>query len=262
MPVERVGEVELHFELRGSGAVLLFIPGLGLDLGAWDEVANALSSHRSCLLVDNRGSGRSPAPAGPYSVRDLAADIHGLLGLIGVDRVVAVGHSLGGFVALQLALEHPESIGGLVLISTAASGDLRRLGSALDAPVALAWNRGPVEDIVRGNLIAAVAEGFPAKQSSRFEEFVATRLAHPARGRGVAGQRDAVAAFDARERLWEVRCPTTVVHGLADRLVPPSLGRELARGIDGARLVELEGVGHLPLLEAPGELARIIDLSP
>jgi 3-oxoadipate enol-lactonase len=253
-----MGGMEIHHERRGEGPPLLLIPGLGLDLGAWDAVADAVADRFSCILVDNRGAGRSPAPPGPYTVRELAADVRDLLAALGIDRVVPVGHSLGGFVALQLALDHPDAVAGLILISTAACGDLRRPGAHPEALAPLARTRGPVRDVVRDNLADAVAEGFPARHQALFEEFVAARLARPPRGRGVAGQRAAVAAFDARDRLREVRCPTVVVHGLADRLVPPAVGRALARGIDGARLVELEGVGHLPLLEAPGELARII----
>jgi pimeloyl-ACP methyl ester carboxylesterase len=72
------------------------------------------------------------------------------------------------------------------------------------------------------------------------------------------GQRAAADAFDARERLWEIQCPSCVIHGTDDRLIPVERGRELAQGIEGARLVELDGVGHLPQLEAPAELAAEI----
>jgi 3-oxoadipate enol-lactonase len=250
--------MKIHHELRGEGAALVFVPGLGLDLGAWDEVAGALADRHACLLVDNRGSGRSPAPPGPYSVEEMAADVRDVLTAMGIDRATAVGHSLGGFVALQLALEHPDVVDGLILVSTASCGDLGRLGAAPDALPPLARTRGPLEEVVRDNLADAAAEGFAARQPARFEEFVAARLAGPPRGRGVAGQRAAVLAFDVRDRLREIHCPTIVVHGRADRLVPPSFGHELALGIAGSRFLELDGVGHLPMLEAPEELARII----
>jgi pimeloyl-ACP methyl ester carboxylesterase len=246
--------MELHFELRGGGPALVFIPGLGLDLGAWDEVAEALADRFTCILLDNRGAGRSPAPPGPCTVERMTGDVEGLLDALGLERATAVGHSLGGFVALQLALDRPERVSGLALVSTAARGDLGADG----ARPPLARTGGPLAEVVRGNLADAAAEDFPARHPERFRRFVSARLAHPPRGRGVAGQRAAVAGFDARGRLGEVSCATAVVHGLSDRLVPALCGRELAAGIPGARFFGLEGVGHLPLLEAPGELARII----
>jgi pimeloyl-ACP methyl ester carboxylesterase len=246
--------MEIFHELRGSGPPLLLIPGLALDLGAWDEVAEALADRFTCILLDNRGAGRSPAPPGPYTVEQMTGDVEGLLDALDLDHAIVAGHSLGGFVALQLALDRPERVSGLALVSTAARGDLGADG----ARPPLARTGGPLAEVVRGNLADAAAKGFPARHPERFRRFVSARLACPPRGRGVAGQRAAVAGFDARGRLGEVRCPTAVVHGLSDRLVPAAFGRELAAGIPGARFVGLEGVGHLPMLEAPSELARVV----
>jgi 3-oxoadipate enol-lactonase len=258
VPKVELGEIQMHYELRGSGPYLALVPGLSLDSRVWDPVAESLDHALTCVMPDNRGAGLSDVPRGPYTITELAGDLYGLLMILGIDSTVVVGHSMGGYVALQLALDSPELVRGLVLVSTSPAGRPELLGMSDDARRALSRTRGPIEQIARDNVHASVARRFRETHPERVEAFVAARIARPPRGRGVQGQRAAADAFDARDRLWEVRCPCTVIHGTDDRLIPVARGRELAAGIEGARLVELEGVGHMPQLEAPAELAAEI----
>jgi 3-oxoadipate enol-lactonase len=258
MPVVRVGDIDLHYELRGSGPAILLIPGLSLDSRVWEPVAAALLRDQSCVMPDNRGAGLSDVPRGPYTISQLAGDLYGLLMILGIDRACVVGHSMGGYVALQLALDSPELVRSLVLVSTSPTGRRDLLGMSPEAARALVRTSGTVEQIVRDNALASVSRSFAERQPVAFERFVAARIERPPRGRGVMAQRAAADGFDARDRLWEVRCPCTVVHGTDDRMIPRERGDELAAGIEGARSVELDGVGHLPQLEAPAELAAEI----
>ena len=258
MPTVDVGDIRLHYDLLGDGPNVVLVPGLSLDSQIWEPIAEPLSRTLTCVLPDNRGAGLSDVPRGPYSVTQMAADLYGLLMIIGVESTLVVGHSMGGYVTLQLALDSPELVSGLVLVSTSATGRRDLLDMSEEAERALARTRGPIEEIARGNVHASVARGFLDSHPERVEAFLAARVARPPRGRGVMGQRAAADAFDARERLWEIRCPSCVIHGTDDRLIPVERGRELAQGIEGARLVELDGVGHLPQLEAPAELAAEI----
>jgi 3-oxoadipate enol-lactonase len=258
MTIVRVGEIDVFCEIRGSGPPVVLVPGLSLDGRVWEPIAAALEDRFTCLMPDPRGSGRSDAPRGPYSVPQLAGDLFGLLMVLGVEEAAVVGHSLGGYQALQLALDSPELVRSLVLVSTAATGRRGLLGMSEEALRALTRIGGPAEEIVRDNVTAAVGRAFLERHPDAVERFVAARLEHPPRGRGVQAQRAAADDFDARSRLWEIRCPCTVIHGRDDRLIPVERGRELAEGIEGARLVELADVGHLPQLEAPAELAAAI----
>jgi pimeloyl-ACP methyl ester carboxylesterase len=248
----------MHYELRGSGPPVVLVPGLSLDSRVWEPVVERLEGELSCLTPDNRGAGLSDVPRGPYDVTQMAGDLYGLLMILGIESAVVVGHSMGGYVALQLALDSPELVRGLVLVSTSSTGRQDLLGMSDEAKRALARTRGPIEEIARDNVHASVGKLFLEAHPERVEEFVAQRAARPPRGRGVQGQRAAADRFDARDRLWEVRCPCSVIHGTGDRLIPPERGRELAAGIEGARLVELPEVGHLPQLEAPDELSAEI----
>lgn len=258
MPVVTVGEIELHYELRGGGPVVLLVPGLSLDSRVWEPVAQLLEPELTCLMPDNRGAGLSSVPRGPYTVTEMAGDLYGLLMILGVERAVVVGHSMGGYLALQLALDSPELVRALVLASTSATGRRSLLGMPEEIRRVLTRTGGPVEEIIRDTVLASVGSRFLANHPDRVERFVASRLERPPRGRGVLGQRAAADGFDARDRLWEVRCPCAVLHGTDDRLIPFERAQELAAGIDGARLVKIDDMGHLPQLEAPAELAAEI----
>ncbi|MBW2276699.1 MAG: alpha/beta fold hydrolase [Deltaproteobacteria bacterium] len=258
MPVATVGDIQLHYDLVGNGPSVVLVPGLSLDSRIWEPVTGPLEHALTCLMPDNRGAGLTDVPRGPYSMNQMAGDLYGLLMILGVDSTVVVGHSMGGYVALQLALDSPELVCGLVLVSTSATGRQDLLGMSDEGRRALSRTRGPIEEIARGNIHASVGQRFLEEHPDRVDAFVAARIARPPRGRGVQGQRAAADAFDARERLWELQCACTVIHGTGDRLIPVERGRELAQGIEGARLVELDEIGHLPQLEAPAELAAEI----
>jgi 3-oxoadipate enol-lactonase len=250
----RVGDIEVHYELRGRGPTVVLVPGLSLDSRVWDPIAERLDHELTCLLPDNRGAGLSDVPRGPYSVTQMAGDLYGLMMILGIDKAVIAGHSMGGYLALQLALDSPELVRGLVLISTSATGRQDLLGMSDEARRALSRTSGSIAEIARDNVLASVGTRFRELHPDRVDAFVAERIGRPPRGRGVQGQRAAADSFDARDRLWEVSCPCTVIHGNDDRLIPIDRGRELAAGIEGARLVELQRIGHLPQLEAPDAL--------
>ena len=251
----------INHEVSGSGPPLIFLAGLGLDLTVWNPLAAHLKDRFTCLLVDNRGSGKSDAPVGPYTIEEIAADTIDLARSLHVDRFGVVGHSMGGLIALQLAAEFPEAVSGLLLLSTARGGRSDALGSTPDAIAALGRTRGPVEEIVRETLAVCVGESFYSDRADNFEALVAERIKRRATGRGIAGQRAACGRFDFRFRLHEISCPCTVVHGSEDRVASPNKGEELAREIRGANLVMLPGVGHMPQWEATERLAEIIGTS-
>ena len=251
--------VSLHFEVRGEGPALLMLPGLGLDLGAFDAIAQRLERKFACIALDNRGAGESDAPRGPYRIEDLAADALAVLGAAGHDRAFVLGHSLGGFIAIELALLFPEAVRGLLLLSTAAAGDPAKLRQCDEAKAAFARRNGTREEIERGILAACLTEEFLRERPDDFERFVADRLSHAPSGRGLAGQRAAARAFDAAERLCDLRVSTAVVHGNEDRVVGLDCGRALFASIPNAALHVLTGVGHLPFLEAPSQLAALAE---
>lgn len=217
MPDARNGSTRLHYEVSGSGPVLLLIPGMGVSVRDSRSLVEALSSHATVLAVDNRGVGLSDKPDEPYPMATLAADALAVLDAAGVDRANVLGYSLGGRIALQLTLDHPERVERLVLLATGARVISTRRRKLLVAAM-------PLLSIGSGGRQAAHA---------------------------LRRQREASDQYDARERLGEVGVPTLILHGRDDRIAVPALAEELHSGIAGARLEWYRG-GHV----APMSSAR------
>lgn len=258
MPKVDLDGCEIHYEAEGEGRPILFLAGMGLDLSVWYPVTRHLEDAFTCVLMDNRGAGFSEATPGPYTIPQLAADSAALLEGLGMSDAIVAGHSMGGCVAQQLALDHPGLVGGLVLIGTASAGRSDDLGSTEEARAALSRTAGPPEEIVRGNMTVSVSPRYIETHPDEFERLVADRLAKRPRGRGVAGQRAACAVFDVSEQISRIACPILVVHGTDDQIAAVDRGERLAASIPDAKLVVLEGVGHMPQWESPERLAAAI----
>ncbi|NRQ31429.1 alpha/beta hydrolase [Nonomuraea sp. NN258] len=253
--IVRVDDIELctqSFGKPGDPAILL-IAGAESSMDWWeDDLCHRLAEGRQVIRYDTRDTGRStafPVGAPPYTESDLVTDALGVLDAYGVERAHVAGVSMGGSLAQHLAVEHPERVATLILISTGPGGD--------DLP--------PMSD----ELAKRFAEPAPGPDWSDRESVIAYFLAgeHTFAGdlpvdeervRHIAGR-----AFDrsrnmatatnhwqvgfgepVRPRLGEITAPTLVLHGTKDPLLPFGHGEALAREIPGARLVPLPGVGH------------------
>ena len=216
-----VGGLRMYYELSGNGQPLVLIAGLGVDVSECGQLIEALSAHYRVLAFDNRGAGRTDKPDAPYSVEQMADDTAGLMRSLGIGRAHVVGISLGGRIALDLALNHPELVGDLVLACTCARVDRR-------------W---PTRVL---GLVSALFRGRYPQPRYAFHH-----------------QRRASDGYDRTERLSELHMPTLVIHGRRDRIVPHRAAEALAMGIDGARLSTVRG-GHLFPLTRSGEFAQRI----
>src|SRR5688572_6773298 len=120
----RCGEVELYYEVEGSGPALVLGHSIGMDVTLWQPVAERLADAYTVVRFDARGHGRSDKPPGPYRVEAMAEDVYGLLQAVGLERAVVGGLSLGGSLGLALALAHPEAVEALILADTAERFDV------------------------------------------------------------------------------------------------------------------------------------------
>ena len=116
-----VNGIDIYFEVRGRGEWLVIIGGLGVDSSAFQHYSNILSSTYQVLTFDNRGSGRSSKPDTPYSISMMAQDTISLMDTLGIPRAHVLGVSLGGRIAMELALEHPQRVASLILVGTTPS---------------------------------------------------------------------------------------------------------------------------------------------
>ena len=228
-----------------AGPPLVLVHGAGGTHRDWPEALRALAGRR-VLALDLPGHGASAGPA-RGSISAYAASVVGALDALEIPSAVLAGHSMGGAIALTVALEAPARVAGLVLVSTGAR--LKVSPAVLEAtadPAALAAAAGTMAELAFGSL---------AGPSLR-EEFVAGLLATAP---GVAhGDFAACNAFDVMARLGELRAPTLVVCGTEDRLTPRKYAEYLGDRIAGARLEVVPGAGHMVMLEAPERVAGAI----
>lgn len=198
----------MYYEMAGAGQPLVLVGGLGLDVSECGQLVDALATRYRVLAFDNRGAGRTDKPDEPYSVRQMARDTTGLMRALGIERAHVVGMSLGGRIALDLALAYPGRVRSLILVSTSARVERR-------------WTIG---------LLGLVSLFFRGR--------------YPQPRYAFRRQREASAQYDRTAELPDLRVPTLVVHGRRDHIVPYRLAEDMAAGIPGARL-ELVDSGHI-----------------
>ena len=246
----------LHVQELGSGDTLLLHQGLGQGSWAWRYVAPVLAAHFRTIVFDTRGTGRSPVPDDPYGIDDLAVDAAQVLG--GRPAHV-VGFSMGGYVALTLALTRPELVHSLVLAGTGAGGPER---VPRPADVRDAFERAlllPAEEARRATMPYTFSAGWPARNPEQFEEILAATLELPTPRATIEAHIAACYRFyDAAIEVERIDLPALVVHGREDLIVPPENGRRLARRLPNAHYVELPERGHNVMLEDPDTFTRLV----
>jgi 3-oxoadipate enol-lactonase len=247
-------DVELHYEVRGSGPPLVLVHGLGASTAIWQKVAGPLSDDFRVIAYDLRGLGRSSTPSGPYTVGALLADLHGLAEALELERFLLVGHSLGGAVAVCYAARHPERLSGLVSVS-APSAAAEAQGPMLEKRAAIARRDGM-------QAVAAIhaQAGFPDAFRLQRARDVATYRSIIAGGdpEGYAALCGVIETLRNAQDLARIETPTLLIAGERDRIVAPEAVRASAAAIDGCEYVELEGCGHIVPFERPDELVRAI----
>lgn len=245
------GASSLHWERSGSGPPVLLIMGLGLSGGAWWRTVPVLAGGHEVITFDNRGVGRSRALFHAYSTEVMADDAVSVLDAAGVEHAHVYGISLGGMVAQEVALRHPERVRSLVLGATSPGGSRahRPDEAVLEFLRRRTWMTH--DEAAWRSVQFNYSERCRSECPERIEEDVAQRLAHSFPAQAYFAQLWAASTHDAYARLPRIDAPTLVVHGSDDLLIPVENGRLLAERISGARLTELPGTGHLYATEMP-----------
>jgi len=243
----------------GHGAPVVFLHGLGASMYAWRKnLAVVAAAGFRVIAFDNRGFGLSDKPPAPYDNAAYARLAIALMDSLRLTDAVLVGHSMGGAIAAEVAIEYPQRVRGLVLVGSAGLGARE--------PLLFRMARWPVLGRVA---FAFRGRGFTARllKSTYFDPRKVTEadvdqyyapVAQPAYGRallGVLGQ----FRFDALEaRLDRIATPTVVLWGEEDRWVPLGLGRALAAGITRSAFVSVPRAGHSVQEEAPDEVNHLV----
>lgn len=240
-----VNGVRLHYELEGQGPALLLLHPVGLDLSWWQPQVEALRSEFQVLRLDFRGHGESAVAPPPYTLVGFANDVHEFLRAVKIRAVHAIGLSLGGMVAQELALRHPADVRSLVLANTLctlpaqarqamrARGEAAKQGgiAAVIEPTVERWF---TPGFLSSPLVARCREGLLANDVGAW-----------------AATWHAIADLETLPRLGEIHVPTLVTTGDADVSTPVPAAQLIADHIDGATLRVMPGAPHMAPYERP-----------
>ena len=288
MPQITANGIQIEYEAFGDPAnsPLLLVMGLGAQLTLWPmELVEALVARGYYVIrYDNRDIGLSQKFGEhgipkfrrvalmrmlglrariPYRLSDMAADAAGLLDALGIAKAHVVGASMGGMIAQLLAIEHPEKV--LTMTSIMSTTGNRKVPPAKPEAMAALLNRAPagatLEQVMPIGFQVSKAIGSPGypTDEARLKERIERDFKRSFYPEGAARQISAIMDDgDRRKRLAKVTTPTLVIHGVHDPLVPVEGGRDTAAAIQGAKLLEIEGMGHDLPLELVEQIADAI----
>jgi 3-oxoadipate enol-lactonase len=261
MPVVSAGEIELSYERSGSGPPLLMIMGMSGTALTWGEpFLDLLRQDFETIVYDHRGIGSSSRLDGPITVAQLTENAADLLGALEIDSAHVLGISMGGMIAQELALGHPERIRTLTLGCTYCGGEGSALaGEDVIRKLAEGMSSGDRERAIRASWEANVSLDFAANGEA-YARFLEIALRRAVAVEVIMAQMRAIAAHDTHERLHELEMPTLVIHGTEDQLLPVQNGRLIASLIEGSHLEIFDGAGHLFFLEQPERSAELVRL--
>jgi pimeloyl-ACP methyl ester carboxylesterase len=263
MSIAKVDGIELYYDEQGSGDPLLLVMGLAADSTAWLFQVPEFAPHYRTIVFDNRGVGRSSKPTGPYTIHQMADDAAALLDVIGIRRTHVVGVSMGGMIAQELALRHPERVRGLVLACTYPEPDaeaerqrefsIARFGGHVTATGETEIDVSAIDPLMffQHLLPRVFNQSFIDRELPRLLQIFGGALQYGFSLEAILGQVEAVMGHKATDRLHLISAPTLVITGDADLLVSPANSDILARNIPGARLVKVPGGSHGFNFETP-----------
>jgi len=261
LPKVKVNDIQVYYEAKGEGYPLVMITGLGDNLDCWDpRLVEELSRRFKLVMFDNRGAGQTDVSDKKYSIKLFADDTAGLMDVLGISKAYILGHSMGGMIAQELALNCPEKVAKLILYSTWSqqrpTHDGSRFLSAVKQGVSL-------EELSRIILSLEVTRDFPsdlvkkdpfvvgyctsiyAKENpDSWNDFVERSARHPISQEAYKRQINAIEKFDSHDRLQQIKVPTLILHGRKDFSILPECASTLAQGIPNAKLVYLENSNH------------------
>jgi pimeloyl-ACP methyl ester carboxylesterase len=246
----KINGIELAYERSGKGPPLVLLHGFPLDHETWNKVAGLLEDTFDLILPDLRGFGESTMTEASFTMDDYASDIAGLLDHLGIAKTAIAGHSMGGYVALAFARRHPERVSALGLVSSQVLAD---------PPDRKEGRYKTAEDVAKNGIHGVVEAMTPKFTSDADLQSIARETMERQKPAAFIGALKAMAERgDSTPLLPSVHYPVVLIHGDTDALISIDRAREVKAAVPGAQLVELTGVGHLPMLEATGKTAEAL----
>ena len=258
MPIAELEDLDIYYEIIGQGEPLVMIRGLGSNVDHWYEQVPTLSKEFQLLVFDNRGIARSSDPGGAFSTRDMAEDTAALMESAGIKSAHVLGYSMGGMVAQEMALNHPEKVRGLILVATDC-GITKRIKARPE--VSRLFSQMVSLGTTEAKLAAAAclyAQNTFESKTDVIERYNEVSMRFPASQDIMARQWAAVTQHDACSRMQKISSPTLTLTGSEDILIPPENAKIMADMIPGARMKAIDDGGHLFLIEQPQQFNQAV----
>ena len=247
-----VNGIKVAYTRRGKGVPLMLVHGFPLDSRAWNEIIPFLEDKFDIILPDLRGFGQSTTVETPYTISDMADDIAGLLDHLGIGRMTLAGHSMGGYVALAFAKKYPQRINGLCLISSQAAGDPPDRKDGRYKTAAEVAEKG----------VGIVVEAMTSKLSAdmRVQAFVRGVMEQQSKSAVIGALKAMAEREDSLSFLGSSHFPIVLIHGDADMLIPIDRSKEIKAAVPSAQFMDLQGAGHMPMMELAKETAEALKI--
>ncbi len=248
MPEAQIGAVKIHYTEAGEGEALLLIMGFGMPGDAWVGVLPFLQGFHA-IYFDNRGTGQSDKPEGPYTIAQMADDAAGLLAALRIERAHVYGVSMGGMIAQELVLRHPQRVRSLVLGCTMCGGEHATLGAPEVIDILLEMVQGmgrtdPQTWVDRQLPIVFPREWIAANPGIRDMLVMLAPLLPPTPPETAQRAMAGMFGWSTYDRLPQITAPTLIIHGDQDVIIPVENAYVLQERIPGAQLHIVKGAGH------------------
>jgi pimeloyl-ACP methyl ester carboxylesterase len=251
--------IELYYEIHGEGRPLVLFEGLGYASWMWYKQVDKLSKHFKVIIIDNRGIGHSEKPDVEYSISMMADDAYEILRALNINEVNVLGVSMGGFIAQEFALKHPEMVDKLILCSTSFGGPniipipqetldimLKGGGEVID------------KEEARNATASALNKESVHKNIAVIDWIIASKEENPQPRYAYHRQLLAGASFNAEERIHDIKAETLILAGRGDRVVPYENAYMISDKIPGSTVEIIDGGGHVFFMEEPETANEII----
>ncbi len=248
----QVNNITLAFERRGKGTPLVLLHGYPLDHHVWDFVAPFLENGFDLIMPDLRGFGESTISDANYTIDTFASDIAGLLDHLGIKKTAIAGHSMGGYIALAFTKWHFDRVSGLGLVST------QTLADPPDRKEGRYKSAADVGENGIGGVVDTMAPKFTPDENLQLSSREIMERQKP--GAFIGALKAMAERMDTTSLISSINFPLVVIHGDKDNLISIDRAREVKSLVPNAHLIELQNVGHLPMMEAVQETAEALKL--
>ena len=246
MPYVNVNDIKMYYEIHGEGFPLVMIMGLSANIDWWHPpIIEEISKYYKAIIFDNRGAGRTDKPKKEYSIKEFAEDTIGLMDALKIEKAHVLGVSMGGMIAQEIVLNHPDRVQKLVLGATNC-GMSKMVFPSEEVTEVLTRSRENItpEEAAKDTIPLLYPESYIKNNPDIIKSTIETILKHPIPGFAFQLQVGAILKFDTCRRIKKLNTPTLIIHGTEDILVPTGNAHILEKRIPNTKKVLIDGAGH------------------